>query len=344
MQPIITALKKYFELFDTWQQELSERWRHHNNRRTILLLIIIGGACTYIYLYAIRPPVQFPSQQIITVPSGENLRAISETLEEGGIVRSALMFRIMTTLLGHERDLRAGDYIFKMPQNVFEVARSIGIGAYGLEPVKITIPDGTTVQEMSVIYASLLPHFNADNFIAQAQPLEGFLYPDTYYLLPNATETTVIEAMRQDFDAHELSIQPQIETFGQPLENVVIMASIIEQEANNTQDRRMIAGVLWNRIKKGMPLQADVTLVYALGKGDFQLTLQDLQSDSPYNTYTHKGLPPAPIDSPGLDALVDAVTPIKSNDLYYMADKTGVTHYCATFACQEANEEEYLGN
>lgn len=337
-------IKRFFDISDEMQAELSERWRRNGNRRTILLLLVIGCAGAYIYLNAIRPPADFPAKEIVTVPSGENLRAISETLEEDGIVRSALMFRAMTILLGHEHDLRAGDYIFKTPLDVFQIARAIGIGAYGLEPIKITIPDGTTVAQMSTIYAALLPHFNAQNFVAEAQPLEGFLYPDTYYFLPNATETTVIEAMRQDFDTQELSIQPQIEAFGQPLENVVIMASIVESEAGNTQDRRTIAGVLWNRIAKGMPLQADVTLVYELGKGDFQLTRQDLQADTPYNTYVRKGLPPTPINSPGLDALKAAVTPVKSNYLYYMADKNGVTHYCATYACQAANQKEYLGN
>jgi UPF0755 protein len=197
---------------------------------------------------------------------------------------------------------------------------------------------------MATIFSIELQDFNAQDFLAQAQPLEGYLFPDTYFFLPNATAGIVIQAMQQDFNLQIATIEPQIEAFGKPLSQDVIMASIVEKEANNTQDRRMIAGVLWNRIGKGMPLQVDVTLQYTLPIADSQLTLSELQSDTPYNTYTHSGLPPGPIDSPSLDSLLAAVTPIKSNYLYYLADKNGVTHYCKTFTCQEANEREYLGN
>jgi len=328
---------------DELQAKLSERWRENTNRRTIFIILIIGLLSIYTYLYLIRPPDQFPLQTIVTVPSGESSKQISEILEEDGIVRSALMFRIMATILGQERDLHAGDYIFTEPLDVFHVARTIGIGAYGLEPLKIRIPEGATTRQMATVFSIELQNFNAQNFLVQATPLEGYLFPDTYFFLPNATEKTVIEAMQQDFDVHEATIETQVEAFGKPLSDDVIMASIIEREANNTQDRRMIAGVLWNRIARGMPLQSDVTLQYTLPKPDSQLTLADLQSESSYNTYTNKGLPPGPIGSPSLSSLVAAVTPVKSNDLYYLADKSGVTHYCPTFACQLANEKKYLG-
>jgi UPF0755 protein len=168
------------------------------------------------------------------------------------------------------------------------------------------------------------------------------LFPDTYFFLPNATENTVIEAMRQDFDRHEITIAKEVAAFGRPLSDAVIMASIVEREASNPDDRRTIAGVLWNRIDRGMPLQTDVTFIYTLGKTDSQITMSDLQSDSLYNTYKHKGLPPTPIGSPSLDSLLSTVTPIKSNYLFYLADGQGVTHYCATFACQLQNERVYL--
>lgn len=336
-------IERSLAYLDDLQERLSARWRENANRRTILIILVLGLLSIYTYLYLIRPPDQFPLQKIITVPSGESGKVVSEILEEDGVVRSALMFRIMATLLGHERDLRAGDYIFTEPLDVFHVARTIGIGAYGLEPLKIRIPEGATVREMATVFSIELQDFNAQNFLAQAEPLEGYLFPDTYFFLPNATENTVIEAMRQDFDMHEATIETQVEAFGHPLSDDVTMASIVEREANNTADRRMIAGVLWNRIARGMPLQSDVTLQYTLPIADSQLTESDLQSPSPYNTYTNKGLPPGPIGSPSLDSLLAAVTPIKSNYLYYLADASGVTHYCATFACQLANEREYLG-
>jgi UPF0755 protein len=342
-QPSDNIVAQILAYLDGLEHSLSNRWRENTNRRTVLIILILGLLSIYTYLYLIRPPDDFPLQKIINIPAGQTGKQVSEILQDDGIVRSAFVFRIMATLLGHERDLHAGDYIFTEPLDVFHVARTIGIGAFGLEPLKIRIAEGETVRQMATIFSIELQDFNPQNFLSEATPLEGYLFPDTYYFLPNADENTVIDSMRQDFDLQVATIQPQIEAFGHPLSDDVIMASIVEREANNTKDRQMIAGVLWNRLARGMPLQTDVTFLYTLGKTDSQLTMTDLQNTSPYNTYTHKGLPPGPIGSPSLDSLLATVTPIKSNYLYYLADSNGVTHYCATFACQQANEREYLG-
>jgi UPF0755 protein len=337
------AIARSLAYLDGLQEKLSARWRENANRRSILIILLLGAISIYSYLYLIQPPDQFPLQRIITIPAGESSKQVSELLQEDGVVRSAVVFRLMAVLQGYDRSLHAGDYIFTEPLDVFHVARTVGIGAYGLLPLKIRIPEGATIRMMATIFSIELQNFNAQNFLTEAAPLEGYLFPDTYFFLPNANENTVIEAMRQDFDLHEATIQTQVEAFGKPLSDDVIMASILEREASNTKDRQMIAGVLWNRIARNMPLQADVTLQYTLPKADSQLTFADLASDSPYNTYVHTGLPPGPIGSPSLDSLLAAVTPTKSNYLYYLADRNGVTHYCATFACQQANEREYLG-
>jgi UPF0755 protein len=246
-------------------------------------------------------------------------------------------------LMGHQRDLYAGDYEFKQPETIFSVARALSIGAYGLVPVKIRIPEGATMAQMAPIFASELPRFNSANFLEQTSTDEGYLFPDTYFFLPDANEATVIQTMRQDFDGQIASIQPIIASSTHSLADIVTMASIVEDEAPDTQDREIIAGILWRRIAQGQALQADPTLVYAFGVPDSQLTIQDLQSDSPYNTYTQKGLPPTPIGSPSLDSLEAAAEATSSPYLFYLADKTGVTHYCKTFSCQAANERKYLG-
>ncbi|HUO55994.1 MAG TPA: endolytic transglycosylase MltG [Candidatus Paceibacterota bacterium] len=343
MQPFIETLKTYFATLDHWEKSLSARWRENANRRTLIIGIILVIGVLWFYLYVFRPPDNFPIRKVVTLPTGVSGKQVSEILQEDGVVRSALGFRIVATLEGHERTLHAGDYLFTEPENIFAVARTIGTGAFGLQPFKIRIPEGSNTRQMATIFSIELPDFNAQNFLSDAVPLEGYLFPDTYFFLPNATESSVIETMRQDFNTHLATIEPQIEAFGKPLSQDIIMASILEEEAGTTEDRRMIAGVLWNRIARGMPLQADVTLQYTLPKADSQLTRSDLANDSPYNTYTHPGLPPGPIDSPSLDSILAAVTPIKSNYLYYLADKNGVTHYCSSYACQAANEAEYLG-
>ena len=333
------------KLFDTGHRlltDLSQRWRLHANRRTVMILLIAGIVSAYAYVYAIQPPDAFPVGTLVSVPQGESLKDVAVTLEREGVVRSPLLFSVLVTLMGRERAVHAGDYIFKEPLTVFSVARAISIGQYGLEPVRIRIPEGATTKEMAFIYNTQLERFDADNFKAQAQPQEGYLFPDTYFFLPNATEDIVIQTMHQNFDQHIATIAPQIASSTHPLADIVIMASILEREAYNTKDRRMIAGVLWNRISRGMPLQVDVTFIYTLGKGTFQLTKKDLTTASPYNTYVNKGLPPTAIGSPSMDSLLAAATPIKNSYLFFLADHSGVTHYCKTFSCQQANKDRYF--
>ncbi len=198
------------------------------------------------------------------------------------------------------------------------------------------------LEEVSKIFGSRLLRFSADNFLAQAKPYEGHLFPDTYFFLPNAAEDTVLQAMRQNFETHVATIEPALASSTRQLSDIVIMASILEREAYNTSDRRLIAGVLWNRIARGMPLQVDAVFTYSIGKGTFQLTMKDLVSDSPYNTYVNKGLPPTPIGNPSLDSILAAATPMKTDYLYFLADRHGVTHYCKTYSCQLSNKARYF--
>ena len=339
-------LKKYiehaFRVYERISQKLSERWREHANRRTLVILIAAGCVFTYLYLAIIRPPDDYPLNELVTIKDGASLKDVSIGLKRDRIVRSDIALRAIVTLLGHQRDVHAGDYIFKEPLNIFSVARVISIGAYGLEPMRIRVPEGATTKEMAVIFGNSLERFNAEKFLEQAAPLEGYLFPDTYFFLPNATDGLVIETMRQNFEARMATIDAQVKAFGKPLKDIVTMASILEREAQIMDDRRMISGVLWNRMNRGMLLQVDAAFFYILGKGSYQLTTADLASDSPYNTYRYAGLPPGPIGSPGLDSLLAAVTPVKSNYLYYLADKNGVTHYSKTYAEHLRNKRKYI--
>src|SRR6185503_16879736 len=311
MRRLRKLLERFFKRTDAMQDEMSVKWRANANRRTILVLLLFGTIAVYAYLQHIQPPDEFPSGELVTVTEGESLRDISYDLKGQGVIRSPLVFRTLVKLIGHERGARAGDYLFKEPKNVWEIARAISIGAYGLEPMKIRVPEGATTKEMAVIFGGKLQRFNTDRFLASAQPQEGHLFPDTYFFLPNATDETVITTMHQNFETHIEELQPLLASSTHSLSEIIIMASIIEREARNTKDRRMISGVLWNRIKRNMPLQVDVTFLYTIGKGTFQLTMKDLTSDSPYNTYVHKGLPPRPIGSPSLDSIEAALMPTK---------------------------------
>ena len=343
MESFAKLLERMFSRFDEIQRRLSEDWRAHANRRTIVITILAGIMFALLYVYVIEPPDSFPTGDIVTIPSGETAGQVAQILKEDGVIQNAFAFKVLLALLGRERGVYAGDYLFSQPEDLLSIARALSVGQYGLVPLKIRVPEGATMRQMSLIYSAQLQKFNAANFLAQTPLMEGYLFPDTYFFLPDATEDTVIEAMRQNFNLQIASIEPTIASSTHPLSDIVIMASIVEKEASNSTDRRMIAGVLWHRLALGIPLQSDVTVIYATGKSDSALTLKDLQSDSPYNSYAHKGLPPTPIDSPSLDSLEAAADPTANDYLYYLADKNGVTHYAKTYAQQQRNERLYLG-
>lgn len=342
MDRFIGQLKIFFDSSDKLQTKLSMRWRTHANRRTIIITVIAGILATWLYLAVIRAPSSFPVNQLVSVPEGATLSEISVILEEGGVVRSGHAFRALVVLFGRERGAHAGDYLFKEPQDVLAVARSISTGAFGLEPERIRIVEGATTRSMAMIYANRLLRFDPVRFLELAQPHEGYLFPDTYFFLPNANEETVIRTMRQNFDIQIEPLLPLIASSTRSLEEVITMASIVEREAHNTADRKMIAGVLWNRIERDMALQVDVAFLYTLGKNTFQLTLEDLQSDSPYNTYKNKGLPPTPIGSPSLDSIRATLQPTSNDYLFYLADFDGVTHYSKTYAQHLRYKRLYL--
>ncbi len=340
---VVQFVVQFFATSDEIQEDLSEKWRLHANRRTLIILAVSGTLALALYVYVIEPPVNFPLQQLVTVREGASLDEIAFDLEAQGVVSSAFAFKALAVATGHARALHAGDYIFKEPKDIFSVVRAISLGAFGLEPEKIRIPEGATTRSMAIIYKSRLLRFDADKFLAKAQPLEGYLFPDTYFFLPNADEDTVINAMRADFDEHMKPYESEIASSSRTLSEIITLASIIEREASRSDDRHMISGVLYNRLAKNMPLQVDVTFLYTMGKNTFQLTLADLRSDNPYNTYVHKGLPPGPIGSPSLDSIDAAVHPEKHGYIFYLADNTGVTHYSKTYEEHLAKKRLYLG-
>lgn len=341
MSDIENNTRRFFDTLDGYQARLSARWREHGNRRTTILLIIIGALLLYGYMSFVRPPQSFPIGSLVTVESGSTVSEIGEHLKMQGVIRSPVLFKALIKLYGSDTEVRAGDYIFKEPKGVFAIARAISAGAFGLEPMRIRVPEGATTKDMAVIFGTRLQRFDADNFLAQSAQMEGYLFPDTYFFLPNATEDTVIQTMRQNFDTQIATIQSDIDASGKSLDELVKLASIIEREAYNSDDRRKISSVLWNRLEKDMALQVDVTFLYTIGKGTFDLTRADLASDSPYNTYVNKGLPPTAIGSPSLDSLLAAAKPADTDYLFFMADLQGVTHFCKTHSCHEANKRRY---
>lgn len=343
MDRLITWLTSKFSRVSDIEEAASLRWRADVNRRTVLFLLLVASIGVYVYTSAIQPPEEFPIEELVTIPSGVSVQQIGTELEAQGVIRSPLAFRVFMSLLGRERGARAGDYLFKQPLTVWGVARAVATGAFGLEPTRIRIPEGATTKQMAVIYGKQLLRFNPEKFLAEAKPLEGHLFPDTYFFLPNSTESSLVQAMHQNFEDHVSQIASQFASSTHTKEEIIIMASILEKEAYDATDRRMISGVLWNRLAKNMALQVDATFLYTIGKGTFDLTMKDLVTDDPYNTYTNKGLPPTPIGSPSMDSIEAALNPIKNDYLFYLADSSGVTHYSKTYEEHLRKKRLYLG-
>lgn len=197
--------------------------------------------------------------------------------------------------------------------------------------IRITIPEGYAVKDIAERFKNFR-NFNGEKFLELSESKEGYLFPDTYFFTSKETPEEIIEKMENNFKVKAGDVQ----------KDILIMASIIEKEARKPEDRRIISGILWKRIKEGMPLQVDAVFDYLLDKASHEITQADLKMDSPYNTYKHKGLPPTPICNPGLDAINAALNPVDSKYWYYLSDRNGTTHYAATFEQHKQNKFKFL--
>jgi UPF0755 protein len=216
-------------------------------------------------------------------------------------------------------------------------------GNFGLAYVRVTVPEGATAQDISALLTDeLFPEIDEVVFVEKAKPYEGYLFPDTYLFLPTVSEDEVLFALRQNFNKKILTLEGELEAFGKPLSEVVTMASLLEKEARSMTVRQTIAGILWKRLEKNMLLQVDAVFGYIKGRPTYSPSFEDLEIDSPYNTYRNKGLPPGPIGNPGLDALLAAMTPEQTTYYFYLSDRQGNMHYSTTFEEHRANREKYL--
>ena len=298
----------------------------------------------FVLRVALVPPRTFPSGTVIEIPEGVSLQRAGNILREGGIVRSSALLEFYVILSGGERGIKAGGYFFEQPESPWRVALRITSGAYGFEQVALTIPEGmgrTGIASL-VTRKGSFPFFDTEEFLVLTEDKEGFLFPDTYFVPQNMRAEDLVKIMERTFEEKIATRAPAITLSGKSEHEIVTMASIIEAEARTAEDRRMISGILWKRIKIGMPLQVDAAFLAVNGKQTPELTLDDLKIDSPYNTYLYRGLPPGPIMNPGLDSIDAALEPTASPYLYYLSDSDGVMHYAKTFEEHKANKRRYL--
>ena len=306
-------------------------------------IIVLLGIFFIIFLWLIfSAPNHFPTYKIFTVDEGKTASEIAEELKNFSTIRSSLLFKLSLRFFSPSGMIRAGDYYFTKSESVLTVAYRLARGRFGVPVKKITLPEGVTNAEIAKIIKKQIPDFDMEGFLAEAESFEGRLFPDTYFFHVTVRPSQVVTSMNANFERRVAPLQTEIANSERSFEDIITMASLIEEEAKVDEVRQMISGILWKRVDSGMLLQVDAVFPYIIGKNTFELSLEDLKNDSPYNTYKHQGLPPGAITNPGLSAIEAALRPIKSDYWYYLADRQNMTHYAVDFEEHKANKARYL--
>ncbi|HZM36879.1 MAG TPA: endolytic transglycosylase MltG [Burkholderiales bacterium] len=304
----------------------------------LLVVVAVGGYATW---YVASPVSMSRLPAEVEIPRGAGLRTAIEQLERGGVAVRGAEFEVLARLLGRERAIKAGNYQFTQPLTPIDLLNKLTRGDVTQAEVRL-IEGWTFAQFRAALDAS--PDLRHDTAgltegevlaqleIQESHP-EGLFFPDTYLFAKGASDLTVLRrayrAMQRHLNEEWARRAPDV-PLGSPYE-ALIMASIIEKETGKAGERDLIGGVFANRLRIGMRLQTDPTIIYGLGaRFDGNLKRNHLEDDGPYNTYTRAGLPPTPIAMPGLASIRSAVRPAKTEALYFVSRGDGSSHFSRT--------------
>jgi UPF0755 protein len=328
--------------------------------RLVLVLVVLAlGVAVAGYFGFTRIHERFKGYgteaQFVEIPPGSSPATIGQRLVDAGVVRDPLTFRGAVWLSGRARELKAGEYRFDEPVTAMEVVDKIARG--DVYRRLVTFREGLTIQEMAKIYeqAELGP---AADFEAAARDasairdldpdapdLEGYLFPDTYSLRRETPATTLVAQMAESFKkVFGTEQREQARAHGLSVREVVTLASLVEKETAVPDERPVVAAVYLNRRRIGMPMQADPTVLFAMqrsGNSSGNIRREDLQLDSPYNTYRYPGLPPGPIAAPGKASLDAAVNPAAVDYLYFVSRNDGSHVFARTLDEHNRNVQEW---
>ena len=352
-----------------------------------LALISAGGYFGYQYVQSSLQPVDADSKQYVTVqiPEGSNVQEIGKTLEDAGLIKHGLVFSLYAKYKNYA-DLKSGYYNLQKSMSTEDIIHELQKGgtAEAQEPVlaTLTIPEGYTIDQMAQAVGQLQGDFKepltADAFLAKVQDdnfisqevakyhslleslptkesgvryrLEGFLFPATYSIKESTTIESLIDEMLAAMDKTLAPHYSAIKSKNLTVNELLTIASLVEKEGAKTEDRKLIAGVFYNRLNLGMPLQSNIAILYAQGKLGQKISLADdagidTSIDSPYNVYTNLGLMPGPVDSPSLDAIESSINQTKSENLYFVADVTdGKVYYASNKEEHDRNVSEHVNS
>ncbi|MDR7865273.1 MAG: endolytic transglycosylase MltG [Sporomusaceae bacterium] len=315
-----------------------------------LILLIIAGVFAILAgsaVYSFAKPVNAAAGDavMVVVKPGMTTQAIGELLYEKGLIKNVLLFRIVAKLEGAEGSLKAGEYALSKAMTVNEMIGKLTRGETAYK--QFTIPEGFTIDQIAAFleknnlasaakyktFAAGYAPYDYINPAANAKyKAEGFVFPDTYRIAAGTNEEQLVKMMMSQFDSQFTpAMRQRAAELGLSVREVVILASLVEKEAQVAAERPVIAGVFMRRLKLEMPLQSCATIQYILGYPKPELTVQDTELPSPYNTYQNMGLPPGPIASPGLAAIKAVLNPADTDYLYFFANKDGSHVFSRTY-------------
>ena len=350
-------------------------------------LISAGGYFGYQYVQSSLQPVDASSKQYVTVqiPEGANVQTIGSTLEKSGLIKHGVIFAFYAKYKNYS-DLKSGYYNLQKSMSTEDIIHELQKGgtAEAQEPAlaNLTIPEGYTIDQMAQAVGQLQGEFKepltADAFLAKVQDdnfisqevakypslleslptkesgvryrLEGFLFPATYSIKESTTIESLIDEMLAAMDKTLAPHYSAIKSKNLTVNELLTIASLVEKEGAKTEDRKLIAGVFYNRLNLGMPLQSNIAILYAQGKLGQKISLADdagidTTINSPYNVYTKAGLMPGPVDSPSLDAIEASINQTKSDNLYFVANVTdGKVYYAVTQEEHDRNVAEHVNS
>jgi UPF0755 protein len=323
----------------------------------LLLILVVAAVAGYLWFAIEKPYGHIPPQGVyVVVPHGASTRTTAHLLENKGVIRSSLAFELYARR-HPKRSLLAGEYLFDHPLSGKDVFWKIANGE--IYQRLFTVHEGDTIFDIAnnlwaAGYMKTDDFLRAANDASQiqdiapgAKTLEGFLFPSTYNLPSMATASDLTTLMVHKFREAMQQIAPdRLDplTPGTPLLSLMTLASIVEAETPKPEERPLVAGVYTNRLRKGMLLQCDPTVIYSLKQTinyRHPLTTKDLKYDSAYNTYVHTGLPPGPIGNPGETSIRAALTPAATDYLYFVANTQGGHFFAATLAEHNQNVAKY---
>ena len=324
----------------------------------LLILLVVG------YIYIQIGPYNKNSKKdiLVEIPNGATLTKVSSILEENKLIKNKVLFKVVSKFKEDNNGVKAGKYLLSQKYSNSEILDILISGKTYNDGIKVTIPEGSTYKEVikyltnkkigkSEVYEELINNpkefYDKYKFLDEKDitTLEGFLYPDTYYFEKDMSEKDVISAMLKRFsEVYTPELKEKQKKMGLTLQQVINMASIIEKEAVKDVDRPKIAGVFYNRLEIGMPLQSDATIQYIFDERKHIVSYSDLKIDSPYNSYLNKGLPPTPISNPGIKSIEAALEPEDNDYLYFVATVDGGNNYSKTYDEHLKYVKEYKEN